>query len=87
MVKNHVMDKNINKAKVIDDLLLLVAQKNKKYNALQASHEKLVEALEPYVDDEPCSFDHHGCCQTHYGDPCMNTAAKQALAEAKDVGK
>lgn len=35
------MDNQINKDKAIDNLLLLVAQKNKRYDALKASHTKL----------------------------------------------
>ena len=47
----------------------------------EASRKELVEALESYVDDEPCSFDHHGDCQTHYGSPCRN---EKAIAEIKE---
>lgn len=48
------------------------------------AHDSLVEALKAYIDDEPCSFDHHGFCQTHsLSQPCRNEKAKQALAQAE----
>ncbi len=53
----------------------------------EASRKELLEALENYIDDETCSFDHHGCCQTHYGDPCRNQQAKAAIAKDKAVGE
>lgn len=28
---------------------------------------EIVDMLEPLLDDDTCSFDHHGYCQTHYG--------------------
>lgn len=37
-------------------------------------------ALDDLVDDEPCSFDHHGYCQAHsLGKPCSNATAKALL--------
>lgn len=31
-----------------------------------AAHAKAAQALlDTFIDDEPCSFDHHGYCQTH----------------------
>ena len=44
----------------------------------------LLEALGHYIDDGECSFDHHGCCQTHGGDPCREQNAKAAIAKAKE---
>ena len=41
----------------------------------------LVEALGHYIDDDECCFDHHGCCQTHGGDPCREANAKAAIAK------
>ncbi|HET7128956.1 MAG TPA: hypothetical protein VFJ93_07770 [Gaiellaceae bacterium] len=47
----------------------------------------LREALEPFIDDEPCRFDHHGGCQTHGflniepGDVCGMVFARRVLAE------
>ncbi len=43
--------------------------------------DKLVEALGHYIDDDECSFDHHGCCQTHGGDPCREVIALAAIAK------
>lgn len=43
---------------------------------------KLRDALRALVDDEPCSFDHHGYCQVHGpgGIPCEMQVAHDALA-------
>ena len=44
----------------------------------------LAELLETHTDDDECSFDHHGYCQTHFGDnPCRNVLAKHVLDEVK----
>jgi hypothetical protein len=49
-------------------------------------HCDLTEALAllaDLVDDDPCSFDHHGHCQTHGwtgDDPCPYPRARQLLA-------
>ena len=42
---------------------------------------RLREALEMWEDNDDCRFDHHGCCQTHGGDPCRMQSLKQALKE------
>lgn len=46
---------------------------------------EVVEALRGLVDDEECSFDHHGYCQTHFSGsmPCLMEKARKAL---KKVG-
>ncbi|MDE1867089.1 MAG: hypothetical protein KGI08_05200 [Thaumarchaeota archaeon] len=42
--------------------------------------EEMVGILKRFVDNEPCSFDHHGYCQTHgVTMPCINEQAKQLL--------
>jgi len=42
--------------------------------------ERYRELLERFIDDESCSFDHHGYCQTHgVTKPCINQEAKEAL--------
>lgn len=53
---------------------------------------ELVQLLESYLDDDECSFDHHGYCQTHFGgsEPgkCRNTVAKEvvsSLSQPKDL--
>ena len=44
------------------------------------NEEILRHALEGFVDDDPCALDHHGNCQTHYGDnPCRMVVARDAL--------
>jgi hypothetical protein len=45
----------------------------------------VVPLLEPFVDEEPCRFDHHGYCQEHgsFGEgPCDIAAVKNFLAAA-----
>lgn len=44
----------------------------------------LVEALESLIDDEECSFDHHGYCQTHFSgsSPCVMDMARKTLKRA-----
>ena len=32
---------------------------------LAADHQRAVDLLLTFVDDEPCALDHHGHCQTH----------------------
>jgi hypothetical protein len=44
--------------------------------------------LEAFVDDEVCSFDHHGQCQTHTSvaevdGKCGNAAAREFLDEMR----
>lgn len=44
--------------------------------------------LEAFVDDERCSFDHHGYCQTHSSvneveGQCGNAAAREFLDEMR----
>ncbi len=46
----------------------------------------LLEVMEIIVgvNDEECRLDHHGYCQTHYGDiPCVITLARKAIKKAK----
>lgn len=53
--------------------------------ALRESHDRMLEFVKYHVDDEPCSFDHHGYCQTHgYFEKgeCINKQMKQAITEA-----
>lgn len=41
--------------------------------------------LDNLTDDEPCSLDHHGYCQTHWGGAvteCANRLAEEFLAQA-----
>ncbi len=42
---------------------------------------ELEEALESLTDDEACSLDHHGYCQTHFSGsaPCVMAEAKRVL--------
>lgn len=44
---------------------------------------ELVEALKSLTDDEPCSFDHHGYCQTHFSgsSPCLNAEALKLISK------
>ena len=44
--------------------------------------EPLVKALESLIDDEECSSDHHGYCQTHFSgsSPCLMAEARKTLA-------
>ena len=45
---------------------------------------ELVEALEGLIDDEPCRYDHHGYCQTHFiTEPCEMAVARAALTKIK----
>lgn len=38
----------------------------------------LKAVLLPFLDDEPCSFDHHGYCQTHgVTSPCIMLRARK----------
>lgn len=39
----------------------------KEVHALRARCAALEEALEPFLDDNPCRYDHHGYCQEHQG--------------------
>ena len=50
--------------------------------SLLSERDRLKEALQAFVDDDPCSFDHHGYCQAHGGDRCRNENAKQALNQS-----
>lgn len=48
------------------------------------SHADLLAACEAALDSEPCSFDHHGNCQTHrLGNPCEQKLIREAIAKAK----
>lgn len=49
-------------------------------------NQELLEALRPYIDDEPCHFD-HGDCETHGGMPCMNQRAKNAIRHAEKLAE
>lgn len=48
-----------------------------------------IELLEEQMDDEPCSYDHHGYCQTHWGgtdeDPtfCGMKKSKKVIQKCK----
>lgn len=48
-----------------------------------------IELLEEQIDDEPCSYDHHGYCQTHWGgtdeDPtfCGMKKSKEVIQKCK----
>ena len=54
---------------------------------VQEAVKALKEALILFIDDEECSYDHHGCCQAHrIGDPCENALGKEALKKAEDLG-
>jgi hypothetical protein len=50
--------------------------------------EALVKALESLVDEEECSFDHHGYCQTHFSgsSPCVMEEARKVLAPFQKKG-
>jgi hypothetical protein len=56
---------------------------------MKAENERLRVALQEMidVDDEPCSFDRNGYCQSHYfdhdADGCRVAAARAALAKEK----
>jgi hypothetical protein len=49
------------------------------------------ELLESLIEDEPCSFDHHGGCQAHGylslapGEMCPQEEAKRILEAIDDV--
>lgn len=46
----------------------------------------VIPLLEPFEDDEPCRFDHHGYCQEHgsFGEgPCATAAVKEFLDRAR----
>lgn len=66
-----------------DGLLALLDTGNEaadRITAQAAEIERLREALEGLVDDEPCWKDHHGYCQAHgLNDPCEMAIARQAL--------
>ena len=62
----------------ITDLQKQLAERDNKIKRLK-------EALEAFVDDDPCSFDHHGYCQAHGGDKCRNENAKQTLQGKEKV--
>ena len=49
----------------------------------EALTKQLREALEMWEDDDDCCFDHHGCCQTHGGEPCRMQSLKSALKGTK----
>jgi len=52
-------------------------------DTLRAENARLREALAGVTDDEPCQYDHHGYCQTHFiTDPCEMAIARAALTEA-----
>lgn len=54
---------------------------------LKARITVLTEALENFIDEEPCVYDHHGNCQTHScSNPCSMVIARQALAGTKGEG-
>lgn len=55
-----------------------LVKENEKLRAEIAEARKL---LEGFVDDEPCSYDHHGYCQTRAQctDKCLNAEAKSFL--------
>lgn len=54
------------------------------YASVYRARDELMEALEPFMDDDPCSFDHHGNCQAHLVDnPCSMVKARLALARAR----
>lgn len=44
----------------------------------------LVKALKSLIDDDECSLDHHGYCQTHFSgsSPCVMDMARKALKRA-----
>ena len=45
---------------------------------------ELVEALDGLIDDEPCRYDHHGYCQSHFiTAPCEMAVARATLAKVK----
>jgi hypothetical protein len=45
----------------------------------------LRDALENFIDDEECDFDHHGYCQTHGPGPiaCHMALAREVLEKCK----
>ena len=49
--------------------------------------ERALTLLEAFVDDEPCTHDHHGSCQTHFSNEvdgrCSNVAALDFLDEQR----
>lgn len=48
----------------------------------RAQAQTLREMLDGFIDDEPCTFDHHGYCQTHFSGatPCYMAEARAYLA-------
>lgn len=63
----------------------LELQRREYENALNEA----IELLEDQLDDEPCSYDHHGYCQTHWGgtdeDPtlCGMKRSKKVIEKCK----
>jgi hypothetical protein len=57
------------------------------HEKLVAENGRLKKLLERFIDDEPCSLDHHGYCQTHdfTEGGCGVSQAKQALEETREV--
>lgn len=53
-----------------------------------AAHEPLRDLISSLVDDDECSFDHHGGCQAHgylsldQGEMCPMEEAKRLIEEA-----
>jgi hypothetical protein len=45
---------------------------------------RLRDALGPFIDDDPCVFDHHGGCQTH--DPNEGTAECRVAVARRVMG-
>lgn len=47
----------------------------------------LVSLVAELTDSEPCRYDHHGYCQTHYlhERPCPHERAKEVLTVAKHI--
>ncbi|MBT0666997.1 hypothetical protein HT136_01275 [Novosphingobium profundi] len=56
--------------------------------AKTAQAEELAEALEALLDDEPCQYDHHGYCQSHFiSNPCEMATARAVHAKYKEGGR
>mgnify|MGYP001575933990 FL=1 len=57
--------------------------------AFVRAHSALLGLISSLVDDDECSFDHHGGCQAHGflslepGEMCPNEEAKRLIEEAR----
>ena len=60
-----------------------------KLKAFAGEVDQARRVIEAYIDDEECSFDHHGYCQTHnlneVDQRCVNIVAKESVETLKAI--